>query len=394
MIKEKKNKLEFTPTMIFHHNMDAYNEGFRYIINTGGSRSSKTYSILQLLVVLCLSKPDLKVSIVRQSLPALRLSTMPDLFKILEEWKLYSEALHQKTEHHYKFPNGSMIEFIGITDGQRIRGAKRDILYCNEGNEISYEEFNQLMMRTTKCCFIDRNPSEECWIDDLSINEKAKVIHSTYRDNSYLSKEQIDYIDSMINIDPNFYRIYALGLPPSGSTRIYSHFQKYNEITDPILDEVYGLDFGFAHPTAMVKCYKTQLGWFVEEVLYKVGWTSADLVSFLRSSINKELPIYCDSARPDLIEDLKRSGFKAKTSDKNVKPGIDTIRSSIIYIHQDSANLLNEYRRYSWSTRKSDGKILNEPIKMDDDLLDAMRYAIHTHKGKEPKDFKTMKFFY
>lgn len=377
MIK-KQIKLDFTPTNIFHKNKEAYDEGYKFIINSGGARSSKTYSILQLLIVLCLCTPGLKVSIVNQSLPFMRKSVMPDFFKMLKEWKLYSDSYHQATENYYQFPNGSMIEFFAVVDTQRIRGTKRDILYCNEANGLSLEEFMQLMMRTTKCCFIDRNPSEVGWIDNLYSDPKSKLIKSNYKDNIYLGKEQIDYIESLINVDHNYYKIYALGEPPDGSLRVYNHFKKYTQINDPVLDIIYGLDFGMRDPNALVKCYKTQYEWFIEEILYERDQTLSDLISVLKMNIFDNKTIYCDSARPDMIEDLRRNGFNAQPSDKAIKAGIDSIRSNVINVSSDSGNIWKEYFGYYWKENKRN----EEPVDLDNHTLDAIRYAIHSYKKR------------
>lgn len=385
--------LEIRHTEILTRNQEAYNDGYKFIVNTGGSRSSKSMSILQLIIMLCLTTRDLKVSIVRQSLPSLRKSIMKDFFKLLQEYNIYDEKDHQKTESSYTFPlTGSTVEFFGVTDGQRIRGAKRDILFCNEGNELSLEAFNQLMMRTTKCCFIDRNPSEiDHWIDDfIENNDEAINIHSTFLDNPFLGKPQVDYIKNMINIDPNYYRIYALGLSPTDSVRIYSHFQKFTEI-EPYTDWAYGLDIGFAHKSALVKCCFVGNKVYVYELLYESNFTSTDLIGFIKEHINDRKTIYCDSARPDIIEDLKRSGLNARGSDKDVKAGINTVRSKEILIDINGTNLWDEYRGYVWKT-DSNGKSTDQPVKINDDAMDALRYCIHTHKGRSG-DINTMKFY-
>lgn len=399
MITNQKNEqaLEIKHTSVFTKNLAAFDHGYRFIVNTGGSRSSKTISILQMLIYISLTKPGIKISIVRQSLPSIRKSVMYDFFKIMEELKIYSPRNHQKTANSYRFPNGSLVEFFGVADSQRIRGSKRDILYCNEANELSQEEFMQLMMRTSITAILDRNPSEfGHWIDELLELEKDKShnIHSTYKDNSFIPESQLEYIESLINVDPNYYRIYALGLPPTDDIRIYNHFQRYTDISEDVIETIYGLDFGFAHPTAMVKCYKTKLGWFIEEFLYEKGWTLMEIVSYLRSNLKDKSVIYCDSARPDMIEELRRQGFNARSSNKNVKSGIDSVRSIPIYINIDSQHIWNEYRGYYWKTGQND-KPIDEPIKINDDCMDALRYAIHTHKGKEVKEgIETTRFFY
>ena len=384
--------LEIKHTNIFTQNWNAFNNGYKFIINTGGSRSSKSISILQLLIYLSVTRPGLKISIVRQSLPSLRKSIMYDFFKLLEEYNLYKEINHQKTENHYKFSNGSMVEFFGVTDGQRIRGSKRDIVFCNEGNELDLEAFNQLMMRTSLCCFIDRNPSDtDHWIDDLiEKDEKAINIHSTYRDNPFLPKSQVEYIENMINIDPNYYRIYALGLSPTDNVRIYNHFKKYSELPQ-YTDWCYGLDFGFSHKTALVKCYFSGEKVWAQEMLYESNLTNSDIITFIREHIRDKQPIFCDSARPDMIEELKRNGLNAKPSNKDVKAGINTLRSKEIFIDVNSINLWNEFRSYSWKT-DINGKAMDQPLKINDDILDALRYAIHTYKGKSV-DITKMRFY-
>lgn len=387
------SQLTINHTSIFNRNLEAFNNGYRFIINTGGSRSSKSISIIQLLVYLCLTKPSLKISIVRQSMPSMRKSIMYDFFQILQEFNLYKENNHQRTENYYQFDNGSRIEFFGVTDGQKIRGAKRDILFCNEGNELDLEAFNQLMMRTSLCCFIDRNPSEiDHWIDDLiEKDDKAINIHSTYKDNPFLPKAQVEYIENMINIDPNYYRIYALGLAPTDNIRIYSHFKKFSELPQYI-DWCYGLDFGFTHKTALVKCFFTNDNKvYIKEMLYESNLTSNDIISFIREHIRDKQPIFCDSARPDMIEELKRNGLNAKGSNKDVKAGINSIRSKEIFIDINSENLWNEYRSYTWKT-DSNGKASDQPIKINDDAMDALRYAIHTYKGKSV-DITRMRFY-
>ena len=148
-------ELQINHTNVFSKNLNEYESGKRFIINQGGSRSSKTYSIVQLLIFLCLTKAGIKVSIVRKSFPSLRGSVLKDFLEIMEGLGLYSELLHNKTEQYYKFINGSMLEFFSIDNPQKVRGRKRDICYCNEANELDFEDFQQLSLRTNKCLFID-----------------------------------------------------------------------------------------------------------------------------------------------------------------------------------------------------------------------------------------------
>lgn len=373
--------LEINHTEVFTRNLDAYNDGKRYILNQGGSRSSKTYSLCQLLIYICLTK-KVSASIVRQSLPSLRGSVMRDFFEILKDLNIYDANSHQKTENYYKFPNGSMVEFFATIDDQKLRGRKRDILYMNEANEISFAEFNQLVLRTTSAVFIDYNPSDtESYIYDLlKDEEKSILIKSTYKDNPFLEKQQVDYIENLINVDENWYKVYALGERPISESRIYNHFKLYSD-EQKSTDWCYGLDFGYNHPCALVKVQFVENRVYIEELLYKQKLTVSELIDEVRILISDNKPIYCDSARPEIIAELRQRGLSAKESNKSVKEGINAVKSSLIYIDVNSTNILKEYKLYSWKMKGE--QVTDEVIKMNDDAMDAMRYAIFTHQKRK-----------
>jgi len=375
------NELEIRHTQVFSKNLEAYNNGYRYILNQGGSRSSKTYSLIQLLIYICLTK-KVTVSIVRQSLPSLRGSVMRDFFEIMRELDIYDVNNHQKTENYYKFHNGSMVEFFATIDDQKLRGRKRDILYMNEANEISFTEFNQLALRTTGTIFIDYNPSDtESYLYDLLKDEnKSILIKSTYLDNPFLGQEQIDYIENLMNVDENYYKIYALGERPIAESRVYNHFKLYSDEPNP-QDWCYGLDFGYNHPSALVKVMYVDDKVYIDEMLYKQHLTVSELVTMVRMIVTDNKPIYCDSARPEIISELRKFGLQAKESNKQVREGINTIKQTQIYVNVNASNILKEYKLYSWKTKGD--KILDEIVKLNDDAMDAMRYAVHSHQKKK-----------
>ena len=377
-------ELTLKTTPIFGSNQKVYNEGKKYIINQGGSRSSKTYSILQFLIFLCLTNDKLKVSIVRKSLPTLRGSILRDFTDIMMELELYSDKSHNKTQNVYTFPNKSYIEFFSCDDEQKLRGRKRDIIYLNEANELSYDEFNQLMLRTTKCAFLDFNPSDvEHWIYQLIEQPNSTLIKSTYLDNPFLPKSQVEYIENLINVDENYYKIYALGEKPTSETRIYTHFKQYIDEPIEVDATIYGLDFGYNHPSALVQCKISGEKVYVKELIYENKLTSGDLINKMKTLEINDI-IYADYARPEIIEDIKRSKFSIGEANKSVKDGINTVKSKQIFIHHESVNLLKEYRLYSW--KKKGELILDEPVKLWDDGLDALRYSLHTYvvKNKKP----------
>lgn len=377
--------LDIKVTKVFDKNYESFNNPkIRFIINQGGSRSSKTYSLCQMLIVYCLTNPGKLVSIIRKTFPSLRGSVMRDFFEVLNELELYNQSEHHKTENMYNFSNGSSVEFFAADDEQKLRGRKRDICWVNESNELSLEEFTQLNMRTSSKLIFDFNPSENFhWLYDLVSREESVLIKSTYKDNPFLEDSLIKEIEGLIKYDESYYKIYALGERGTGKSTIYTHW-KYYENKPDVKETIYGLDFGYNHPTAMIECNFVDNSVYVKEVIYNINLTSSDLVERLNNlNINKNREMICDSARPEIIEDLRRSGYNAKQAIKNVKEGIDSVKSIDLYIHKESLNIVKEISAYKW---KSNGDVLiDEPVKVYDDGMDAMRYSIHWYKSRNKK---------
>jgi len=377
-------QLEIKTTGVFTKNYEALEDkSIRFVINQGGSRSSKTYSLCQLLIVYSLQNPNKVTSVVRKSFPSLRATVYRDMIEVLKELNLYSERNHNKTEHIYTFPNGSVIEFFSLDDSQKVRGRKRDILFCNESNEIGYEEFMQLNMRTTEKVFADFNPSDTLhWLYDLIERNDAIKIHSTYKDNPFLEKSIINEIEELIKVDQDYYNIYALGLPSKSNHTIYNHQKFYIDKPDT-KDIVLGLDFGFQHPTALVRCDFKENEAYVKELLYESHLTTPELINKLKDIFSSEglsmsTTIVCDYARPEIIAEINSYGFNCVNAIKNVKEGIDAVKSKILFIHNDSINIKKELNNYKWKVVNE--RLTDDVIKLWDDAMDAMRYAILYYK--------------
>jgi phage terminase large subunit len=380
-------ELEILHTNVFERNLDAYNlKGSKFLINIGGTRSSKTYSIIQLLIFLGLQFKRKDIVVVRESRSNLKKTVVDDLINILNELNIYDDVNFNKTDLIYKFKQtGSRIKFISTDEPAKLRGLSSDILYFNEITSIEYEAFLQLNMRCKGKIFIDFNPSDpNHYIFDL-INQRPNdcvVIKSTYLDNPFLPETQIKEIENLINVDQNYYKIYVLGEVPTKASNVYSHFKF---ITQPTKGELLtmGLDFGYQHATALVAIYKSinDDGYFIEELIYKSHLTNSDLISLMNSmNISKTTTIYADHSRPESITEIKRAGYKIEPADKDVKQGIDTVKSSIIYVDSNSINIQREYKLYSYKT--TGNKILEDVIKEHDDALDALRYGLYTYKKK------------
>ena len=172
------------------------NKDKRLLLFQGSARSGKTYNILIWLIVYLLQHPNKTLSIVRKTLPALKGSVLKDMVDILETIKIYDPQKLHKQEGYYVLPNGSIIEFFSTDESQKLRGRKRDMLFINEGNEISRDEYTQLAIRTTGMIIIDYNPSDlMSYLYDLLDMEKDIFFHkSTYKDNPFISPEIKLYI--------------------------------------------------------------------------------------------------------------------------------------------------------------------------------------------------------
>jgi phage terminase large subunit len=235
---------------------------------------------------------------------------------------------------------------------------------------------------------MDYNPShaEDHWIEEkIKVRDDVLVINSTYKDNPFLNKETIQEIERLKEADPNLWRIYGLGLFGIASSRIYNHFELCDNMPEDYKEKFYGLDFGFNHPTAMVEIREVDDAYYVDEIFYVSGWVNSVLIENLAlKEISKSKYIFGDNEDKNRIEEIRRAGYNIHQSDKAVVKGIDTVKSKQIFITKRSTNLLKESRGYSWKTT-SDGKILDEPVKINDDALDAMRYAIYTYIAKKAK---------
>jgi phage terminase large subunit len=366
--------MQIKATNIFQKNFDALqNNGVRFVINEGGSRSSKTYSLCQLLIVYSLQNPQKVVSIIRKTFPALRATVMRDFFEILKELNIYSQERHNKSEHIYTFENGSIVEFFSVDDEQKIRGRKRDVAWCNEANELFYDDFTQLNMRTEFKLIFDYNPSESSsWLYELPKDESI-LIKSTYRDNPFLPESIKKQIEDLKRTDESLYQIYALGEKAISKSNIYSNWNFLNHRPARFVKYIYGLDFGYNHPTALVRVYWCDNDIFIEKVIYESYLTTSSLIEKINElGIEKNVEIMADYSRPEIIAEMNNAGFDVQNANKVVKKGIDNIKTFGVFC-EDSKEIKKEYDNYKW--KKVGDIITDEPIKLFDDAMDAIRYA-------------------
>lgn len=383
--------IETSTTPVFWANKKAYDKGiYRVIANQGSTRSSKTFSLSQLMIDIAsggknalTGKPYGKkeISIVSPSLPHLKKGARKDVLTNLEEQQIFSDDNFNRTDQIYTFPaTGSYIEFFGAEDSRRVRGPGRDILYINEANLLSKDVYLQLALRTKETIFIDFNPADEySWVYEVADKTGNKLIVSTYLNNlANLTKEQINEIESLKDADENLWKVFGLGLRGTSSETIYTHWKIVDEMPNRG-ERVRGQDFGYNVPSALVDIEFFEGGIYWDEQLYETKLTTADLIERYKAlNLVKAIPMYCDNAEPKTIEELNRAGYNALPADKDVTEGIRKVKSLPMYVTKRSVNLIKELRSYKWKIDK-DGKVLDEPVKFNDHACDAGRYGTFTH---------------
>jgi phage terminase large subunit len=376
------NQLKIKATPVFYANKKAYEEGFPIICNEGGSRSSKSYSVVQLLIHIALSNPNTRISMVSHSLPHIKRGVYRDFKNILEQWNIWDEKDFRYTDFIYTFKNGSYIELFGLEDPDKAKGPARDILFVNEANLISKALFDQLLIRTTGQSFLDWNPADFIsWVYEVADNPKNKRIHSTYLNNiSNLSESQVRNIEQYKDLPDDFmWKVYGMGERGKAKEIIYTQWKQYDEVAEG--DVFYGLDFGYVHPAALVKVTHYEGQNYFEEIVYQSGLTLSDLSRLIKEKLPERATIYADAAEPKSIEELYRQGFNIKPAVKDVWAGIVKMKSYPINLHYSSKNLRREFMSYKWKKDKNDN-VIEEPVKANDDLMDACRYAVFTHLTK------------
>jgi phage terminase large subunit len=356
----------------------------RVRIIQGGTSSSKTFSILLILISYCQHYPNNEISIVSESIPHLKRGALKDFIKIMIACGWFKSSKLNRSDLKYYFDNGSYIEFFSADQPDKLRGARRDVLFINECNNVNFEAYNQLAIRTKKFIYLDYNPTSEFWVHtELIKDSDSDFIILTYKDNEALDPAIVKEIEKAkekaktSNYWSNWWKVYGLGQVGSLEGVIFSNWKSTGKI--PIEAKLlgYGMDFGFTNdPTTLVAVYRYDNKLIVNELIYKTGMLNSDIIRILNElKIGKDV-IWADSAEPKTIEEIRRSGFNIKPVEKgqdSIKFGLDILQQYDILVSDDSINLIKELRSYTWDTDKT-GKTLNKPIDAFNHAIDALRY--------------------
>jgi len=358
------------------------NSDKKIIVEQGGTRSGKTYNILLYIIFkYCTSQQGKIITICRKTFPSLRATVLRDFIAILRENDLYREEYHNKSNSEYNL-FGNLIEFTSLDQSQKIRGRKRDLLFINEGNELFWEDWQQLIFRTQEKIIIDFNPSDEYhWIYDKVITrDDCAFFKTTYLDNPFLEDTIKAEIERLRYTDDQYWQIYGLGERSASRSTIFK-YEECNAVPPFANLIAYGMDFGYSNdPTTLVSIYIKEHDLYVKEHLYRTQMTTSDINDFLKKEQLERKPIYADSAEPRLIDELRRMGHTIRPSLKgkdSVNAGIDLLKRYKIHILSTSDNAISEFRNYKWQEDRA-GKLINTPEDKHNHIIDPCRYATYS----------------
>jgi phage terminase large subunit len=366
----------------------------RIKIIQGGTSAGKTFGILPILIDKAARQSGLEISVVAETIPHLRRGALKDFLKIMKWTGRYIDANYNKSLLRYEFANGSVMEFFSADDSSKLRGARRDVLYINECNNVTFESYNELAIRTKKEVYLDFNPANEFWVHkELKDEPDADFIILTYKDNEALDNSIVQQIEkNRLKAETsaywaNWWRVYGLGEVGMLEGVIFSNWKTIDTIPSEAKLVGIGLDFGYTNdPTAMIEVYSWNGQRIVNELVYQTGMLNSDIAK----KLPKHVPIYADSSEPKSIDEIRRYGITIKGVTKgkdSINYGIDVMQRQEYLVTSQSINLIKELRSYCWDTDKT-GTRLNKPAGGQDHGIDSLRYhemetlGINTNYGR------------
>lgn len=358
----------------------------RLRICQGGSSAGKTYAILLILIDRAGSEKNKLFSVVSETIPHLKKGAIRDFMAILEAQGYYDDNAWNRTDFIYTFPTGSKIEFFSADSPDKVRGPRRNVLFINEANNISYETYTQLAIRTSDEIYIDYNPVAEFWVHDEILNRvdndgKPLVDHDflivTYKDNEALPQSVVQELESRKQ-NAGWWKVFGEGQLGAAEGVIYPRWQQIDTIPEGARLERYGIDFGYSNdPTAIVAVYYYNQGYIVDEILFMKGVSNKQIADTILNQEHKALAI-ADAAEPKSIDEIRAYGVNIQPAVKgqgSVLQGIQIVQDQNIQVTKRSTNVIKANRNYVWDT-DIDGKPTNRPSHFWSDSMDAVRYAM------------------
>lgn len=376
---------------------DIYNElskGVRYLFLRGSSRSGKTISAIQTLIVAALTKPKTTITIARETQVSIKNTILIDFKDEMEKLDMWIDNRYNKVDMVYRFDNGSVVRFVGLDDHTgKLRGMRSDIVFIDEVNTISLSSFVQLDIRTTNYLICAYNPEipTDWWGLDYEQKPNGEVLVSTWRDNNFLDDRTIEAIQNLKHTDHDLWLIYSESKIVPPREVVYQKPERYDVLPSGIKYTYYGIDFGFSQdPTAVVEVNVKDKELYVKEHVYQAGLTNEDIIHLVKNEmgLNRNNDIVADSAEPKSIEELRRGGLNVRGVKKganSVLYGIQKVRQHKVFIHNDSVSLNEEFINYRYRKDRS-GRVTNQ-TEGNDHLLDALRYVVTEFVDNKPKQF-------
>lgn len=346
----------------------------------GGTSAGKTIGINQVLIDLAQrdEKPTI-TSIVSESLPHLKRGAIRDFVDIMVQQNYFVDNQWNKSDFTYTFETGSKIEFFSVDQPSKVRGPRRDRLFINEANNIPFETFEQLEIRTKQFVFLDWNPTNEFWFytDVEPKRTDVQKLTLTYKDNEGLDKAIVDSIEQRKS-RKGWWKVYGEGQLGEVEGKIYKGWNIIDEIPFEARLQRYCIDFGYSNdPTFIGAIYYYNGGYIVHELSYQKGMSNKMIADVILAQEQQALTV-ADSAEPKSIDEIRAYGIQIVPAEKgkdSVVHGIQMVQHEAISITKQSLNIIHEYRNYLWMTDK-DGKILNEPEHTFSHSMDGIRYGI------------------
>ncbi len=365
-------------TSVYHQNVQTAKEK-RIIVNQGGTSSSKTWTILQLLYFIAdVSNKGLIISVVAESLPHLKRGAMRDFFNMLNMYGIYNRRAHNKSDNTYRV-GSSLIEFFSADDDSKVRGGRRDILFINECNNVPYPVYDQLEVRTKRKIFLDFNPVSEFWAHTKVLgDDDVGFIQSTYLDNEFLDQRIVKSIEKRKTKDPNWWKVFGLGEIGSLEGLIYNNVKIIKEFPKDIAFW-YGMDFGFTNdPTTLIKIGVKEDDMFIEQLIYQTRLLNNTIIDKMKAmEVSMQDEIFADSAEPKSIQEIYNSGFNIHPTEKgkdSVINGINVVKRYNLHVVDTGIETIKEFRNYQWMQDK-EGRYINKPNGINDHSMDAIRYG-------------------
>lgn len=348
----------------------------------GGTSAGKTYAILPILIDIAAKRELSEISVVAESIPHLKRGAMKDFKKIMISTGRWVDSRWNASDFKYTFANRSTIEFFSADNDSKLRGARRDYLYMNEANNMTFHAYTELASRTKEGIWLDWNPTNEFWFHtELQHDHDVDFLIINYTDNEACPESALNFIlkakekAKTSTFWDNWYKVYGLGQLGSLEGVIFSNWQTIDSIPKEATLLGFGLDFGYTNdPTALVGVYRYDGKIIVDEVIYQTGLLNSDIIK--RMQHDRRAVIYADSAEPKSIEEIRRAGFNIKPVSKgadSINFGITVLQEQDVLVTSNSTNLIKELRSYCWDKDKT-GKVLNKPIDYLNHAMDALRY--------------------